>query len=235
MNEHPIIFSGEMVRAILEGRKTQTRRVITQAHDGFSPAAAVYPARESGWIAWWPRDWNGLAAFTKEQYQNGFECPYGKVGDHLWVRETWKPYCITSDIRAPQRLGIIYRADNSQILNPAAINVWRMDRVNKWRPSIHMPRWASRITLEITGVRAERLQDISQADARDEGVECPLGSHSDLEIGYRLAYRDLWDSINAKSSYTWDGNNWVWAITFKFLPPLPHSASCTQNQAPHTE
>jgi hypothetical protein len=193
MNEHSIIFSGEMVRAILEGRKTQARRVVNPIH--------------------WPWfDKHGAA-------EHCLTCPYGQPGDRLWVRETWRPYCIISGIRAPQRLGIIYRADNAKIQNPAAGNVWRMDWVTRWRSPIHMPRWASRITLEIKGVRVERLQDISQADARDEGAECPLGHPHDPEIGYRLAYRDLWDSINAKRGHSWDSNPWVWVVEFKGINP----------------
>jgi hypothetical protein len=170
MKERPILFSGPMVRAILEGRKTITRRVLKlQDYDGGN----CYETRD-GIL----RDILSL-------------CPYGIPGDRLWVRETWADPC---GKRIP-----VYRADEAT----AYQNV-------KWRPSIFMPRWASRITLEITRVRVERLQDITEKDAISEGV-----LSSDYDKTYRYAFSVLWDSINGPK-YPWSDNPWVWVIDLRY-------------------
>lgn len=217
MNEHPIIFSSPMVRVILEGRKVQTRRIIKKAYDGIPPgetAAAVYPARVSGYIAWWPRDYPGLADFTKDQYQYGFECPYGQPGDKLWVRETWAAIW-PGEVEVPlQDCNLEYRADLPGGCTDypggwPANDARGYEDAPKWRPSIHMPRWASRITLEITVVRVERVQDISGRDALAEGV-----TSEDVHIPYWQQFAPVWNSINAKRGYSWDVNPWVWVISF---------------------
>lgn len=156
MIERPILFSGEMVRAILAGRKTQTRRVI-----------------------WAIRRVTG--------------CPYGEPGDRLWVRERFyvQPE-LWAEGHGPQP--VEYAAD---VADPRMVE----DYVGK--PSIHMPRWASRITLEITGRRMQRVQDISEADAAAEGV------------GSREEFAALWDAINVKRGYAWVTNPLVWVIEFK--------------------
>jgi hypothetical protein len=186
--ERPILFSTQMVRAILGGRKTQSRRVVTT-----------------------------------------LKCPYGLPGDRLWVRETWQAWRQTSyeydewevetDADRMRDSKMEYRATS--------------DSAGPWRPSIFMPRWASRITLEITQVLLQRLQDISEDDARAEGVTpytppdgnvspdqrvpgmgfdgCRLGDQP-----HRLPFSDLWDSINGKRA-PWSRNPWVWAITFRRL------------------
>lgn len=190
MKERPILFSGPMVRAILAGRKTQTRRICKKAWwDEFTWAGDVYPARESGWIAWWPK---GDAEFTKRAYLDGFLCPYGQPGDRLWVRETW---LLVDDMNGSQQ--VHYRADNEDI-------------PGSWKPSLFMPRWASRISLEITGVRVERLQGITEEDAQKEGVE--IDGH--YSMFYKTAFKKLWDSINGKK-HPWESNPWVWCIEFK--------------------
>lgn len=119
-------------------------------------------------------------------------CPYGQPGDRLWVRETW----------APLTVGYAYRADP----------VWNGPPADRWRPSIHMPRAASRITLEVTGVRVEKLQDISEADAQAEGAARHISPAAFL-TGHRQGYRLLWESINGPDS--WAANPWVWVIEFK--------------------
>lgn len=167
MKERPIIFSGPMVRAILEGRKTQTRRVV----------------KDDTMLAWLNCD-NVVKPINDHVAHLG--CPYGQPGDRLWVRETFCP-----DYDPP-----IYKADEDQ----AKI---------AWKPSIHMPRWASRITLEITAVRVERLQDISDADALAEGCE-PFRENDMNAID---AYADLWADINGPEN--WEANPWVWVIEFK--------------------
>ena len=173
MKERPIIFSGEMVRAILDGRKTQTRRVI-------KPQPL--------------RDYAELRS----------RCPHGVPGDRLWVRET-------HGFLAEQ---VLYRADvPSDFEEYKKTAFWR---VEKWRPSIHMPRWASRITLEITGVRVELVQRIGLGDITAEGIQADLGpaAHSTINDSY-VRFIELWDSINAKRGYGWDTNPWVWVLEFK--------------------
>lgn len=232
MKERPILFGAEMVRAILEGRKTQTRRVawcfdIHQKMRKLEPdipiqwAAAVHPARESGWVSWFPANSKGLAEFTKKQYRQGFQCPYGQIGDILWVRESIsKP--MELDITAKFFTGF-YRATEPE-------------RKVEWVPSIHMPRWASRIKLEIIGVRVERLQDISEEDAKAEGITAPAGEYyagiagdrmtvalpddpsliAEGEWRNRFGYRVLWEKINGARA-SWSSNPWVWVVEFKRL------------------
>ena len=194
MNEKPILFSGPMVRAIFDGRKTQTRRVLKKQ--------PPFRWRFQEWV-------NSLARFA---YQNPsfdwfeIKCPYGKVGDRLWVRETHATVAVPRGTTANSFI-TVYRADNPQgLLVP-----------NKWKPSIFMRRHDSRITLEITGVRVEWLQDISEADARAEGIELTddiTGCADDLDGSYRKAFSYLWDKINGKK-HPWASNPWVWVIQFK--------------------
>lgn len=191
MKERPILFSAPMVRAILDGRKTQTRRVANpRKHpsllDGSWSDNYVLDACNFEWLM---RD-----------------CPYGQPGDRLWVRETFQP---------------IYPQDplyngGKPICYDYAATYRHGDRLGdsigekrKWKPSIHMPRLASRITLEVTGVRVERLNDISGSDAVAEGVRSRLPDN-----GIAVAeYRDLWQSINGAGS--WNANPWVWVIEFE--------------------
>lgn len=180
MKERPIIFSGPMVRAILDGRKTQTRRVY-KAAKGYPVQDGEHtgnPSEASTWMEWGP-------------------CPYGAPGDRLWVRETFQP-----NMRCG---GYLYRADD--IAGHIA---------EDWRPSIYMPRWASRITLEIEAVRVERVQDITEEDARAEGIviwEVDRIQRGDR--GGREDFRELWDSINSKRGFGWATNTWVRVIQFK--------------------
>lgn len=214
MKERPILFSGAMVRAILEGRKTQTRRVVKPTQS----TPKVAPLRMEPWIidGEWQEDDNGLpcwAGFHPDYPGEAkwFTCPYGQPGDRLWVRETWSKETIDSTER------IVYRADIANGHNFIG-----------WRPSIHMPRAYSRITLEITDVRAERVQEISEADAKAEGalqefrtvVMRPDGGPDyHLPLSYRAGFANLWDSINAKRGYGWDSNPWVWVIGFRRVQP----------------
>jgi len=252
--ERPILFSAPMVRAILAGAKTQTRRVV-------KPQPQMVIDRIS-------KTWDGPAHALQYQLERlGKGCPYGQPGDRLWVRETWQVaretldyetggeydvwewpdelgdprQYLKGDARFGTKAGLFYCADgvdknpsafydlvsfdNKPILRPKEIN---------WRPSIHMPRWASRITLEITGVRVERLQDISEADAQAEGVQGhPFRPDDGWPIctGYMIgsddgkttlhpnpqdAYQRLWESINSPGS--WDANPWVWVIEFRRVP-----------------
>jgi len=183
MSERPIPLHDWEVRAILDGRKTQTRRAI--------------PDR------WWrcldPED-------EVDRARAVTMCPYGVPGDHLWVRETWATPAVSDKVRSgyvTENILVYFRADS-----PA--------NHGKWRPSIHMPRWASRITLEITDVRVQRVQDIRGPDCVAEGVVIHKGLHVGTVTGeWRAAFRTLWDSINAKKGYGWDANPWVWVLTFR--------------------
>lgn len=219
--EYPIIFNGPMVRAILDGRKTQTRRHLASLSDPYN-------------------------------------CPYGMPGDRLWIKETWRVAAWRCD---EKKVACDYKASPEEIrtpwiflqhetycdvkkrqldalhcrgIKPDDNGVFRWDYGKAplpWRPSIHMPYWASRITLEITGVRVERLQDISDNDALEEGIsesiyydaaEHALIGGATLE-GHsveRCAFAGLWDSINGKRpGCSWQDNPWVWVIEFKKVQP----------------
>lgn len=189
VKERPILFSGPMVRAILDGRKTQTRRVV-------KPQPI------------WVYDCSVPVLTTDADPNAAIRCPYGVPGDRLWVRETFG---------RQWRHGFIYRADVETPI-PAG----------GWEPSIHMPRCASRIMLEVTRVCVERLQNISEADAQAEGIQVlPLQSVDDPSAwrqsgpgahqarNARESFRLLWDSINSKRGFGWDVNPWVWVIEFR--------------------
>lgn len=198
MKERPILFSGEMVRAILAGTKTQTRRVVKvplwdpPMERAFAPGCGIWRGADSSEV----------------------RCPYGSAGSRLWVREAFARdyFSATPYLPPEQRHG--YRADWTQRAADTAPEP-------KWTPSIHMPRWASRLTLEVTGVRVERLQDISEEDARAEGIvesgTAPGwfkpkadGSFADPARG---AFQLLWESINGAES--WAANPWVWVVEFR--------------------
>lgn len=202
MKERPILFSAPMVRALLDGRKTQTRRLVKRPFPSCSGDVHPSPARYGEWFQ-----------MAEGSPSDAFKCPYGQPGDRLWVRETWRP---------------IGDAPLSECVGPGdvmfAASVAQIDGlVFKFRPSIHMPRWASRITLEVTGVRVERLQDISDDDCCSEGVDGPMCAallgKSPLKMGHceRVAYAALWESINGAGS--WAANPWVWVVEFKRVTP----------------
>lgn len=217
--ERPILFSGPMVRAILDGRKTQTRRIVKpQPSSGWSPESPPV----LGHIAS-PHPKRGrFGLFVKRGVGTDFPetdlipCPYGRPGDRLWVRETWNARPVLEVDSGMYEAWEPYEAIPKQ--QPS--NAWVYfeadgDEEGPWRPSIHMPRWASRKTLEITSVRVERLQDISGMDAKREGVSVPAHlPHDGADLDYaRREYRRLWQSINGPGS--WDANPWVWVIEFK--------------------
>lgn len=179
MKERPILFSGPMVRAILEGRKTQTRRVVKFEFVKTIPVPENSAFREG-------TEWKS-------------ECPFGQPGDRLWVRETWAPH-------ADMPPSAIYRCDRGGDYQDTVTPNFR------WRPSIHMPRWASRLTLEITAVRVERLQDISEEDVWEEGCTKPSG-YFGCPGQAQSIFRSLWGAVYGHES--WDANPWVWVVEFK--------------------
>lgn len=190
--ERPILFSGSMVRAILSGQKTQTRRVI-------KPQPMELDCDDWGWGFE-----DQLFAADDELREHLFHevygtkgTPYGSVGGRLWVRETWR--LIVSGRKAG---GCEYRADD-----PGASGIGFLP----WRPSIFMPREQSRITLEITDVRVQRLKDITVPDIKAEGV-------IPKTLPYEAAIAEwtrTWDAINAQRGFGWSVNPWVWALTFR--------------------
>jgi len=224
MKERPILFSASMVRAILEGRKTMTRRVIKYP---LSTGAFVLMEMADGSL--WPHvSCDGESLLDNHDNETPMHCPYGQPGDRLWVRETFRTDAY-ADGRAEYRASPTCEEKIEEYDSPA-----------RWRPSIFMQRKYSRILLDVTAIRVERVQDISEADARDEGSSCtlwyqPFGksegesvnlstqainpvhpSHGKPEgISYRNGFASLWDSINAKRGYGWDANLWVWVVEFK--------------------
>ena len=198
MKERGMIFNGEMVRAILDGRKTQTRRIVkSDCMDiGEKDDGTLWPWREhdNGGDYWYP-------------------CPFGEVGDRIWVRETFRLFDSSVECSCEDHCSCscyhgkpLYRANGD-------------DTDCRWTPSIHMTRWASRITLEITSVRVERLNDISQEDAQAEGMELTgwRPTYSDPDSGGEVwtpydNFAQLWESIYGEES--WRANPWVWVIEF---------------------
>lgn len=201
--ERPILFSGEMVRAILEGRKTQTRRIVKHAGDD----SRIY---------WNPVVVGGYGGWLND-HGRPRPCPYGKPGDRLWVRETWAEVEGYKDHTGRDPGSIWYRADGQCRFvgsdEPYEPGIAEAElRVDRWRPSIHMPRHASRILLEITDVKVERLNDISAEDAVAEGVEAFAKDHN-LTGYWTTAFARLWNSIHGDGA--WNVNPFVWAIAFR--------------------
>ena len=219
MKERPIIFSAPMVRALLAGTKTQTRRVVKmKSHQQIEQ-------RDDGTN--WPWMYDG-----ERDCDSWMACHYGQPGDRLWVKETWRT-ADTLDARSPS--AIAEKCMDAGYSKPWAPLQWEADgqRNREWsgfgpgngvvvgpgktRVSIHMPRWASRITLEITGVRVERLQEIDIADAQAEGVSDTgafiLDGEGNEQGGPIAEYAVLWDQIHGDGS--WESNPWAWVIEYK--------------------
>lgn len=208
--ERPILMNGSMVRAVLDGSKTQTRRIVKQ----LDPREGAVTTGGNGqpMAACWA--YGGPA----------IPCPYGVPGEHLWVRETW--YCDDYRIQS----GPYFEVDGARELLAYRADGERPYEAEQpvWRPSIHMPRWASRILLEIASVRVERLQDISDVDIEAEGID--MDALAEAQDRYdaiakddnasgratlRTAWRDLWESTGGD----WGANPWCWVISFKRVTP----------------
>ena len=221
MKERPIIFSTDMVKAVLDGRKTQTRRVIKPQPIRSSRTAHI----EDGL-------WEFHQSFRLSAWKD--DCLYGQVGDRLWVKEThyrwgfWRISGFTKTGR-PHWIFEPLRVELRYFENPPDKVLTSKTSKTDWykRPSLFMPRWASRITLEITEVRVERLQEITDpknwSDFFKEGLpeHIPIQHHKNgdsTDIAQAISsFRQLWDSLNAKRGYGWEVNPWVWVISFKVI------------------
>ena len=198
MKEKPILFSGPMVNAILDGRKTQTRRAVKHCTQNSAASRPYFPG-----------------GYKQGKFVEPTDCPYGQPGDRLWVRETWgRGYTYGGGDPV-----FWYRADGESRFEqkPSVICDYTRPPDNaKWKPSIFMPRWASRITLEITDVRVERLRDISEEDSWEEGIHDLAADNEqwdgDPDQG-RKTFCLIWQSINGKGS--WEQNPWVWVVSFR--------------------
>ena len=219
--EKPIIFNAEMVRAILEGRKTQTRRTIKDKKlvafiDFMTGHADEQPGNtedlgqrlEGGKIRLWSAEY-------PEEGSELFRCPFGQAGDRLWVRETWAK--VSQPDWKPDESGnmkyelkTIYKSDRKDFELKCYDDGFAQWKI-KWKPSIHMPRWASRITLEITNIRVERVQEISGPDISREGICLKNLWHKEYGSTPLDQFRRIWNSVYG----TWDQNPWVWVLEFK--------------------
>lgn len=212
MKDRPILFSAPMVRALLDGRKTITRRLAAPVN------AFRYPGNETRM---------GVHSFVRGRHYitAGFgaacesldfrECPYGEPGDRLWVRETWAVDRAYDDL-SPKQIDAMRRIEN------LSLNVWTAadcdmhaepeDERGRWRPSIFCMQWSSRINLRVTSVRVERLQDITEGDARAEGI-VPLQMDG---MSFLPRFMGVWDVINGKRA-SWSSNPWIWRIEFEVV------------------
>lgn len=234
MKERPILFSGPMVRAILDGRKTQTRRVVKTPKDCYADSIhdaydiMINEDREAAFLCAGDQGWNYVKS------------PYGVPGDRLWVRETWCPiheeyetgHCEPLDKPAGIKWTEWFCMDTPSFISYRASTsgnaLW------KWIPAIHMPKCVSRITLEVTDVRVERLRSISVADAVAEGLESKTSIGPFRTFGWkdytkgsdaylldaRESFQSLWDSINGEPrkdgvDISWSANPWVWVVEFR--------------------
>lgn len=253
MKERPFLFNGPMVCAILDGRKTQTRRIIRdQSIISATEYDLGYCRTLNDGRVWW-----SVKAQGEDHFGVGIGvCPYGVPGDRLWVRETWRimglmyeeepciqykadlaeQFCSVPDDWLDTRWEDWYERQSVKLVEdceraglepeaPYSDVAYRWERdtcPTRWQPSIHLPKFASRIWLEVTGVRVERLQEISEADAYAEGCDEILlgGGLSGKPRSARAWFKDLWDSINAKRHYGWDTNPWVWVVELSPIAAL---------------
>lgn len=203
----PILFSGPMVRAILEGRKTQTRRIVKPQplHDGGRTPRVNYDDHGS--------------VMSIGDSEKRIACPYGRPGTRLWVRETFFEMADPLTSRSYDPPKACYRATNEdEVICDDGDGFAEVNKngtlKSPWKPAIHMPRWASRITLEVTGVRVERLQDISREDVIAEGITERDGAPiAECVAAWHEPYAALWNTINGPGS--WEKNDWVWVVEFK--------------------
>ncbi|MCA6941361.1 hypothetical protein LF927_09205 [Pectobacterium polaris] len=222
MKETGIIFNGEMVRSIIDGSKTQTRRAVTFKprekglnlnFTGLQLGHYCTGVPSSGYVL---RSRGGMGCWNDRTHPA--KCPYGEVGDRLWVREAFRVMGKATDVAR-----LMYKASErnsfTESTRTVPVDVCTKQSSQKWTPSIHMPRWASRILLEITDVRVERLNSISESDALAEGFTSTVQlteSGDDYTGSYPSEkFSNTWQSIYGRES--WDANPWVWVIVFKHI------------------
>ncbi|AZM39914.1 hypothetical protein EJP75_16185 [Acinetobacter baumannii] len=208
MKERPILFNTPMVQAILSGQKTQTRRIVNKA-----PTTEINHrliALDNGWN--WQVDQQGIVPTMHREIHNPMVCPFGQIGDRLWVRETFRLYdldeCPHADFPCgcPRNGTPLYKASHD------------CGDGEKWKPSIHMPRSACRLILEITNIRIERLNDITSEDAKAEGFDYsthPSAIQMGYAIGAKTNFRVTWEQIYGQNE--WNKNPWVWVVEFKVI------------------
>ena len=210
--ERPIIMSGESVRAILEDRKTQTRRVC-------KPQPIEDQKWDGGWKLVTAKATTAIEALRRGMYPE--TCPYGVPGDRLWVREGWAPF-----VRGDGGEGWVelvrWRADEAEYPVPPEHSAdW--DRLSgkgyHWRSPIYMPRWACRLLLEVTEVRVERVQEIDHVGIQREGVLPARIAGGELRVLAAKFFRPTWDALNAKRGHDWETSPWVWVLSFRRLEP----------------
>ncbi|MCH4572516.1 MULTISPECIES: hypothetical protein [Achromobacter] len=213
MRERPILFKGPMVRAILAGNKTQTRRVVKPQPPSSTVSVHLYHHPDPR-PHFWAADGGSLLDWAQP-------CPYGAPGERLWVRETWQH---ANHPFGPYQEGapVFYRADYHDDPHGPDGELSPQGKYRGWRPSIYMPRAACRLALEVTGVRVERLSAISETDAQAEGCDPweDLAGVQDVTVrerlhGYKRAYQHLWEQLHGADS--WRANPWVWVIEFRVL------------------
>lgn len=212
MKERPIIFSAPMVRAILGGAKTQTRRVVKPVGTDYHFVLQDYGS------GWWPFRSDDGESSMKDDRETPHACPYGKPGDRLWVRETWQAFfddevpadrprgprhTLGQPARPDRKSFVFYKADGPEPVHPDGFQAL-------WKSPIQLPRKYSRITLEVTGVRVERLQDISRGDAMAEGCPFPNMAYGTSPTQW---FKDQW--IDSHGPGEWRSNPWVWVVEFK--------------------
>jgi hypothetical protein len=232
VRERPILFSGDMVRALLAGTKTQTRRVVKPQpvyYETLPPDLPLCEARHEkpGW--WWHGPSWGIHSMRdedalRENFNRRPWSPYGQPGDRLWVREAFAFVGLGYDFDSgyvddwwDEKVPATDPREPRPFMGKPTRAMWHRatwegdddaDKGFSWRPSIHMPRWASRLTLEITDVRVERVREISEEDAAAEGI----GRKSDSR---RQWFARLWDQLNARRGYGWNANPYVWVVSFR--------------------
>jgi len=214
VKERPILFNSEMVRAVLYGRKTQTRRPVKEST---FRVEEIIPDEPGYWT------------MIKDDGGDMVKSPFGVPGDRLWVRETWRAswdgdFAIDVNYREGDQVERFYTETLPGEATSEYITAW------EWRPSIHMPRWASRIPLEITNIRVERVHDITEEDAQAEGCnkmamvgsQDPIFGHAPVpryhkDGSYKFGFKRQWDSIYANKGIGWNANPWVWVVEFQRL------------------
>lgn len=216
MKERPILFSAPMVVAIREGRKTQTRRIVTPQPERTQEHVACIKLKSEHVDIRHPPGWRWRDLFVSDELPSSFaghmrhHSPYGQPGDRLWVRETW---CVGRgyDGVAPRDLPHPETGLRIKLHHLAASE--KPSWAGQTRVAIHMPRWASRITLAVMSVRVERLQDITEEDAKAEGVDARPAFTG--RVSHRVTFQRLWDGINGNRGFSWASNPWVWVVGFE--------------------